>query len=305
MKVAAIDIGSNAVRLLIAEVEGRKITEIYHRKRYITKLAEVLNSRKMLSNAAVERTIAALADFVHIINDSKVQRVHAVATSAVREATNSELLLEPVREKMGLSIEVIDGDTEAGLIFDGVSSGIATREKKTLMFDIGGGSTEFIYSDPEGGKNGISIPMGVVKMAELYSFTNTIDQEHMDRMKIPVFSLLDKVVKVLDCKPELLIGSAGTPTTLAAMDMGMTEYDQERVNGYVLKREDITKHFEKLCAMPADQRINVPGMEQGREEVIIPGILITMELMDMLGMTELTVSDYGLREGLAVAIANV
>ncbi|PLX66462.1 MAG: exopolyphosphatase [Denitrovibrio sp.] len=304
MKVAAIDIGSNAVRLLIAEVEDRQITKIYQRKRHITKLAEVLNSKQVLSEASIERTMKALQDFVVIINEQMVQRVHAVATSAVREALNGQDLVDKAKE-LGIIIEIIDGDTEAGLIFDGVTSGIETKDKKVLVFDIGGGSTEFIYSDPDKGRKGISVPMGVVKMAEMYSFKDKLDLEHMDRMRIPLFSVMDQVIKTLDCEPEMLIGSAGTPTTLAAMDMEMTEYDQEKVNGYVLPIENIKKHFDKLAELPASERINIPGMEDGREEVIMPGILITGELMNMLGVYDMTVSDYGLREGLAIAIANV
>jgi len=304
MKVAAIDIGSNAVRLLIAEVEGRKITEIYYRKRHITKLGEVINSQQILSEASIKRTMEALKDFVLTINDHKVYRVHAVATSAVREAKNSDVLVKLASE-LGLRIEIIDGDTEAGLIYDGVTAGINTEGQKVLMFDIGGGSTEFIYSTPEGGRAGISIPMGVVKMAEMYNFKQPVNMEHMDRMRIPIFSLLDNVLRTLECKPDVLIGSAGTPTTLAAMDMNMTEYDQEKVNGYTISIEKIKEHFDKLCAMPAEERVNVPGMEEGREEVIIPGILIAGELMNMVGVYDLQVSDYGLREGLAIAIANV
>ncbi|PLX69959.1 MAG: exopolyphosphatase [Denitrovibrio sp.] len=305
MKVASIDIGSNAVRLLIADVEGRKITKVHYKKRHITKLAEVLSSRKMLSNAAVERTLTALMDFVHSINNiGGVKRVHAVATSAVREATNSDLLLEAAK-KFGLEIEVIDGDTEAGLIYDGITAGIDVEDKKTLMFDIGGGSTEFIYSNPETGNAGLSVPLGVVRMAELYNFKDKINMEDMDRMTMPIFTVLNTVIEALDCKPEIMIGSAGTPTTLAAMDMKMTEYDQEKVNGYVLKRANIEKHFKTLCEMPAELRVHIPGMEEGREEVIIPGILILTELMSMLGIEEIIVSDYGVREGLAVAIANV
>lgn len=173
------------------------------------------------------------------------------------------------------------------------------------MFDIGGGSTEFIYSDPEKGRVGVSVPVGVVRLAELYDFKGKIDHEHMDRMRIPLFGVLDQVIKTLDCKPEMLIGSAGTPTTLGAMDMEMFEYDQEKVNGYVIPIESIKKHFDKLADMSAKERIMLPGMEKGREEIIIPGILITGELMNMLGLYDLTVSDYGLREGLAIAIANV
>jgi len=304
MKVAAIDIGSNAVRLIIAEVENSKITKIYHRSRHITKLAEIMSSQNKLSDEAILKTMTALADFVHIINDSKVDRVHAVATSAVREANNADSLIEPAK-KLGIKIEVIDGDTEAGLIYDGVCSGIDTTGKKVLMFDIGGGSTEFVYTDPEKGQTGISVPMGVVKFAELYNFKNEINMEDMDRMKIPVFSVLNQVIQHLECKPDIIIGSAGTPTTLAAMDMQMTEYDQEKVNGYIISKDKIEEHFDKLCQMPSELRLHVPGMEEGREEVILPGILITTELMNMLGMNELIVSDYGLREGLAVAISNV
>ncbi len=223
----------------------------------------------MLSNAAVERTLAALMDFVKSINEiGGVQRVHAVATSAVREATNSELLLNAAKE-FGLEIEVIDGDTEAGLIYDGITSGLDIEGKKTLMFDIGGGSTEFIYSNPETGNAGLSVPMGVVKMAELYNFKEKINMEDMDRMTMPIFTILNTVIDTLDCKPEVLIASAGTPTTLAAMDMEMTEYDQEKVNGYILKRPNIEKHFKKLCEMPSELRVHIPGMEEGREEVII------------------------------------
>lgn len=304
MKVAAIDIGSNAVRLLIAEVENRQITQIYHRKRHITKLAEVLNSKQILSDASIERTMEALKDFVISINEHKVQRVHAVATSAVRDALNGQTLVDNAKE-LGLVIEIIDGDTESGLIYEGVTAGIDTGGKKVLMFDIGGGSTEFIYSDPEKGRVGVSVPVGVVRLAELYDFKGKIDHEHMDRMRIPLFGVLDQVIKTLDCKPEMLIGSAGTPTTLAAMDMEMFEYDQEKVNGYVIPIESIKKHFDKLADMSAKERIMLPGMEKGREEIIIPGILITGELMNMLGLYDLTVSDYGLREGLAIAIANV
>ena len=304
MKVAAIDIGSNAVRLLIAEVEGRKITETYYRKRYITKLGEHIKSLQILSKDSIERTMEALKDFVLTINEHKVQRVHAVATSAVREADNPEDLTKKA-EELGLRIEIIDGDTEAGLIYDGVTAGIDIEGKKVLMFDIGGGSTEFIYSDPERGKSGISVPMGVVKMAEMYDFKKIVNMEHMDRMRIPLFSTLDQVLRTLDCKPEVLIGSAGTPTTLAAIDMKMKEYDQEKVNGYVISIEKIKKYFDILCSLTSEERLDVAGMEKGRGEVIIPGILIIGELMNMTGIYDLQVSDYGLREGLAIAIANI
>jgi len=303
MRAAAIDIGSNAVRLMIADVENGKIVNIVHKDRHVTKLAEVLSTKGILSDASIERTLNALRLFGEAMTVHKAERFHAVATSAVREARNSGILIEAAG-KMGINIQVIDGATEAGLIYSGVCSAVDTQDKKVLVFDIGGGSTEFIYAEPGKDQKKISVPMGVVKLAERYDFGGVLDVEQMDRIRIPMFSVLQEVVKFLDCKPDMLIGSAGTPTTLAAIEMHMANYDQIKVNGFEIDKQQIEGILKKLCSMTAEKRLLVPGMEVGRQEVLIPGILITLELMSMLGMEKLTVSDFGLREGLVVAVAN-
>lgn len=303
MRAAAIDIGSNAVRLMIADVENGKIVNIVHKDRHVTKLAEVLSTKGILSDASIERTLNALRLFGEAMTVHKAERFHAVATSAVREARNSGILIEAAG-KMGINIQVIDGATEAGLIYSGVCSAVDTQDKKVLVFDIGGGSTEFIYAEPGKDQKKISVPMGVVKLAERYDFGGVLDVEQMDRIRIPMFSVLQEVVKFLDCKPDMLIGSAGTPTTLAAIEMHMANYDQIKVNGFEIDKQQIEGILKKLCSMTAEKRLLVPGMEVGRQEVLIPGILLTLELMSMLGMEKLTVSDFGLREGLVVAVAN-
>lgn len=303
MRAAAIDIGSNAVRLMIADIEDNKIVNIVHKDRHVTKLAEVLSTKGILSENSVEKTLNALGLFMEAITLHKAEKFHAVATSAVREAKNPQILLDPARE-LGLNIEIIDGDTEAGMIFRGVCSAIDTTDRKVLVFDIGGGSTEFIYEEKDKPQKRISVPMGVVKLAERYDFSGVLNLETMDRIRIPMFGVLNEVVKYLDCKPDVIIGSAGTPTTLAAIEMHMEDYDQIKVNGFEITKPQIEVIFKKLCAMTAEERLLVPGMEAGRQEVLIPGILITLELMSMLGTETLTVSDFGLREGLALAVAN-
>ncbi len=302
MRAAAIDIGSNAVRLMIADIEDGRIKNIVHKDRHVTKLAEVLSTKGILSDLSIEKTMNALRMFAEAMTLYKAEKFHAVATSAVREAKNSQVLLDAAA-RMGIKIQVIPGETEAALIFNGVCSAIDTTGKKVLVFDIGGGSTEFIYAEPGKPQKKISVPMGVVKMAERYDFSGILDMEQMDRMRAPIFSVLNEVVKFLDCRPDLIIGSAGTPTTLAAIEMHMENYDQIKVNGFEINKQQIEAILEKLCSMTAEDRLLVAGMEPGRQEVLIPGILITLELMCMLGMDILTVSDFGLREGLALAVA--
>lgn len=303
MRTAAIDIGSNAVRLIIADVTGKTLTHIVHTDRNITRLGASIKATGRLSEESILKTLIVLQKYIKNIKDFKAERVKVAATSAVRESSNRDDLLKPALE-MGLKIEVIDGHTEAALELAGVTSGIEISGQRTLIFDIGGGSTEFIYAEPNVTAKVMSIPLGVVKMADSYNFSDPCYEEHMDMIRIPLFTILNEVKINMDFQPELLIGSAGTPTTLAAIDMRMSDYDWKRVNGCTVKKERIKEILKQLCSVSAEERLNIIGMEKGREDLIIPGILITLELMEMTGMDTLTVSDFGLREGLALAAAN-
>lgn len=306
MKVAAIDIGSNAVRMIICEVENNKIVEHIEHCRFITRLGDKVKTTGILSDRAIFDTLEVLITFKALMDKHRVDRYYAVATSAVRESANSKKLLNLALQE-GIKINIIPGEQEAELIYTGVKSGFDDMgEAKTLLFDVGGGSTEFIYSDPAvKGIKALSVPLGVVKLADMYDFSKPCFMEHMDRIKIPIFNVLKEVISSLNCKPEILIGSAGTPTTLAAIDLEMTKYDWTKTNGYIVSREKIGSIFESLCTISAKDRLDIAGMEKGREDLIIPGILITMELMDSLGINELKISDFGLREGVAIAASNL
>ncbi|WP_022849732.1 Ppx/GppA phosphatase family protein [Limisalsivibrio acetivorans] len=304
MRTATIDIGSNAVRLLIADVEDGKITNYLQHGRHITRLGDKMGQTGKLSEESVVRTLKALQEFGSTIIEYDCKKLKTVATSAVREAENPELLIDAAKE-MGFDIEVIDGHTEASLIYKGAVSGIETEHQNTLLFDIGGGSTEFIYAKAGEKPAALSVPLGVVKLADLYDFSGPCIEEHMDKMKIPIYNVISEVNKHMNCEPEILIASAGTPTTLAAIDLEMEEYDWKQVNGHVLTREAIGSIFERLSTVSGEERLKIKGMEEGREDLIIPGTLITMEMMDMFGMERLTVSDFGLREGLAIAVSEL
>jgi len=304
MKVAAIDIGSNAVRLTIAEVDGINVKKHIFRKRNITRLGAGVKKTGRLSLESMYKTVETLKDFKQHIDEHNVDRIAAVATSAVRESLNKGELIQAAAD-IGIGIQVIDGETEAMLSFDGAMSGLELKEKNTLMIDVGGGSTEIIYWEPGKEKPFVySVPLGVVKLADSYDFKKILDMETLDMINIPVFSVFNEVFKNIECKPEYFVASAGTPTTLAAIDMGMTEYDPEQINGYVINEKRIREIQEYLSGMKAEDRISVSGMEAGREDLIIPGIIITTTIMGMTGVKDMIVADYGLREGLAIAAAN-
>jgi exopolyphosphatase/guanosine-5'-triphosphate,3'-diphosphate pyrophosphatase len=303
MRTAAIDIGSNAVRLIVADVENGKLINIVYTDRNITRLGASLKATGNLSEESVLKTLITLQKYIKTAKELKVEKIKAVATSAVREASNRNDLINPALD-MGLRIEVIDGETEAALELSGVTAGIEISGQRTLIFDIGGGSTEFIYAEPNVAAKVMSIPLGVVKMADSYNFREPCLEEHMDMIRIPLFTILNEVKVNMDFHPELLIGSAGTPTTLAAIDLKLSNYDWKKVNGYTLKKDRIKEIFKQLFSISAEDRLGIIGMEKGREDLIIPGILITLELMDMIGMETLTISDFGLREGLSIAAAH-
>ena len=298
MIVAAIDVGSNTLRLLIAEVNKGKIVKILHEDRKITRLAENLIYTHILSDMAIDRTIRALKTFKDTCNKFSPHKIKIVATSAVREAENKSTFLNKASD-IGFDIELIDGTKEGYYTYLGVASVVDISDKKSVIFDIGGGSTEFIYTE----RNHIayinSIEMGVVKIANIFDLNNIIDTHTKDNICVFIKKQLQRLDYSL--KPELLIGTAGTVTTIAAIDLNMDKYDYTLINNYKLEYENVKEIYEKLASMPANKRLTVKGLESGREDLIIAGTLMVLEILNHFSKNFLIVSDYGLREGLAIA----
>lgn len=298
-RIAAIDFGTNTARLLIADVCDTGTFEHVRLEREIVRMGGGFSRETGLSPEAWERGIACLARFAGLIRDHEVCRTRAVATSAVRDAVNGAAFVEQVRRTTGISLEVINGTDEGRLTLAGVVAGLDRQYDEVLVFDVGGGSTE--YTVAQGGKARFirSLPLGVVRLAEGKVMPDAM-QEKIRRE----LGLLAQEMDSAGCRVPYgvpLIGTAGTATTLAAISMEMRDYDYRKVNNAVISRDSIREIYERLLPLSPEERLMVPGLEKGREDLIIAGTLLTLLTMEMFGADTLKVSDYGLLEGLVVA----
>ena len=295
--VAVIDLGTNTARLLIGSLtdEG-KICPILL-KRHITRLGGGFSETEGISAEARERTVAALRDFAEDIARHGVDRVRAVATSAVRDAANREAFCSEIRELTGIELDVIDGTTEGVLTLSGVLAGIDVLSPYTFVFDVGGGSTEYTLAE---GKHILfteSLPLGVVRLTE-GKITVEAMEEKINRELGLLKEKLDSACLSGLLRRSTLIGTAGTATTLAAVSMQMVDYDYRKVNNYIIPLEEVRQIFARLLPLSPEQRLGVSGLEKGREDLIIAGICITLKTMEAFGFRELKVSDFGILEGL-------
>mgnify|MGYP001094327300 CR=1 FL=1 len=302
MIAASIDIGSNTVRLLIAAVVNGRICSVLYQQRAITRLAEGLEYTNKLSEDAILRTLSVLKQFVKKTKEYDAVKVIAVSTSAVREAENSNYFLAGAKN-IGLNIDVIDGTSESYLTFLGVKSGINIEGKKTLIFDIGGGSTEFVFYNGRRVAFSCSLNLGAVKLSEKFEMADVVNQTTKNMLISDINKTLSQIIW-REIKPEMLVGTAGTVTTLAAIDLQMEQYNPEIINGHVLQRERIDDMLLNLMLVNAESRSAKKGLEKGREDLIIPGGLIVLQIMKFAESDSLVVSDNGLREGILIQAAD-
>jgi len=298
---AAIDLGTNTARLLIGHVDDKRIiTPIVHLRR-ITRLGGGFSEETGISAEAMERSLAAMRDFAAEIGKHEVVRTRAVATSAVRDALNGKAFRDLIRRESGIELEIIDGETEGVLTLNGVLSGLDDKSGNFLVFDIGGGSTEYTLARGESLLFTESLPLGVVRLTE-GKITCDAMEEKISRELLKLRVSLDKMTLLPHLENATLVGTAGTATTLAAISMKMTQYDYRLVNNYVIGLDEIKEIFSTLLPMTPEERLGVPGMEKGREDLIIAGILITLKTMEMFGFDRLKISDFGLLEGVLLSI---
>lgn len=299
--LAGIDIGTNTFRLLVAEMkDARSIKEICSAKE-ITRLGEGFSENKAFLPAAVERAIATLRRFKEILRNQHVDALRVVGTSAVREAQNRELFLKEVKRQTGFDVRVISGEEEALCTFLGVNYVIQNQTEPMLVIDIGGGSTEFIGAEGDVPNFLLSTELGVVHLTEKYLKSDPPTQEEIKSLRLAI----DKVIKPIGYHfpPKgLFVGTAGSITTLAAIDQKLKEYDPQKVNRYPLSLPAIQRIFKELSAMPMEARRETLGLEKGREDIILAGSLILIAVMELFGYDPVYVSDYGLREGILISL---
>ena len=296
--VAAIDLGTNTARLLIATHDPFRQILLQRR---VTRLGGGFSRESGLSPEAVERSLAALAEFAAEISRHRVARVRAVATSAVRDAKNGRAFCELVRAETGIKLEIIDGTEEALLTLAGVGSILDRDDGDLVVFDVGGGSTEYTLARDGAPLFSRSLPIGVVRLTEGKAGAAEMEEKigrELSALKRELEGELEGEGLVSRFGAATLIGTAGTATTLAAIQMRMEDYDYRRVNNFTLGRSDVERIYAHLLPLAPKERLQVVGLEPGREDLIIAGTLVVLETMRIFGFPSLKVSDSGLLEGL-------
>ncbi len=298
--LASIDIGSNTLRLLIAEKVAKGPITPARVERRITRLGEQFLPSKILQVRAMARSIAALREFAGLLAGHGARDYLAGATAVVREARNGAEFLRRVEEAAGISVRVLSGAEEAELALQGAASVIPSGDAPLALFDIGGGSTEVIRqaAGNNRGAESVSLPIGVLHLTETFLRDDPPGIDACNRLARHVRGVLEAVHFSGSTEGLLWIGTAGTVTTLAAMYLELERYEPVRINGVVLERSWLVDLWNRLATTPMAARRGIVGLEPGREDIILAGALVTVELMDTFRFSQVTVSDAGLLEGL-------
>ena len=300
MRLATIDLGSNTVRLLVADVLGAATWQVVAQDQTVTRLGEGLARSGRLGEAPMARTLAAVRAFVERSVELGVGDVHIVATSAVREATNGRAFAAAIEAATGRRVDVVSGETEARLTLRGVRCALGALTGSLLTFDIGGGSTEYVLADGDSIRSMASLRLGVVPLTERFPFPGPVDAAQYRAMCDEIRARLDGELPaaIRTTRVDHLVGTAGTVTTLAALDLGLVRYDGARVQGHVVSRAAVDGLAARLGRLTVAERAALPCLEPGRADLIVPGTAIVTVTMDLVRADSLRVSDYGLREGL-------
>lgn len=291
MRVAAVDLGTNTTRLLVADVADGRIDEV-HRETRITRLGEGVDARHRLLPVPIARVRNALTDYRRTLERLGAERALAVATSAVRDAENGEAFLGEVEWSYGFATRLLSGDEEAELTRRGVNP-----KPGTLVVDIGGGSTELIVDDFH-----TSLDIGSVRYTERFVHTDPPDPGELDQISLAVHTILEERVPV---RVQSAIGVAGTVTTLAALDLGLERYDRERVHGHRLTTAGAHMQLARLAALPLDERRELHAIDPDRAPVIVAGAVILVSILDHFGLDEIEVSERDILDGIALSAAEL
>lgn len=303
-RVAAIDCGTNSIRLLIADITGDNFKEIT-REMEIVRLGQGVDATGKFDPEAIERTLAATKKYAEIIASKGVEKIRFCATSATRDASNRDLFIDGVREILGIEPEVIPGTEEAELSFIGATKGLTHTESPYLVVDIGGGSTEFVLGDSEV-KYAKSVNIGCVRMSERHLNKAPQDPLAVQRAIQDIDDAIAEAAYIVPIKEaKILIAVAGTATTVAAAALGLSEYDRYSIH---LSRISAAKVFEvaQMFSLMSREEIAALGyMHPGRVDVIAAGSLVLARVMLATGATEFVASESDILDGMAWALSEV
>jgi len=296
LKAAAVDIGTNSCRLLIGEKNSDQSFQsfnILERKLEITRLGEGVDQSQKLKKTAVERVFKALKKYRSIIDQHQIQKVRVIGTSALRDVNNSYILSDRL-SKIGFELEIISGKKEAELNYLGAASGL---DANFLLIDIGGGSTEFIWPEAEKIKFR-SLDIGCVRLTEKFISNPEEKIDPIESSKLNKY-IQDLLASELNFEDKLKIkGVGGTITTLAAVKLGMEEYDSGKIENLKINKSELEKIISDLSSLNLEKREKIKGLQPKRADIIISGLIILKNILNHINSTELYVSDHDLLYGL-------
>ncbi len=302
VRVAAIDCGTNAIRLLVADVSDGTLIDV-DRRMEIVRLGEGVDATGRLSDGALARTFAACETYAALITSYGATRVRFVATSASRDASNRADFVAGVLARIGVEPEVITGDEEAALSFTGATRGLVGAEPPYLVVDIGGGSTEFVLGTtaPVAAR---SVDVGCVRMTERHVRHDPPTGDEVDGIVADVdaaISLAAEAVPLSEART--LVGLAGSVTTAAGIALDLPEYDSALIHGSRISTSDVDEVSERLLRLGHDERSAIGVMHPGRVDVINAGVLVLRRIMHRTGLSEVLVSEHDILDGIAWALA--
>ena len=300
---AVIDVGTNSIKLLVADVDGHQVRPVWEGSKQ-TRLGQGLYRTQRLHPAAVAQTASVVAEFAAAAREQEARSIRVIATSAARDAVNGGELTAAIQQAAGLPVEIISGEREADLAFQGVTTDPALALAPLLLLDVGGGSTEFILGKGEHKHFRASFPLGSVRLIETIPHGDPPKPEEFAACRKSVSDFLQQEVEPR-LRPAMLreaaqgalrlVGTGGTATILARMETQMEGYDRERMEATRLSRIRLQWHAEHLWSLSLERRQQVVGLPKNRADVILAGVVIYEAVMSRLDFAELRISTRGLR----------
>ena len=307
MRRAVIDVGTNSIKLLVADVLGQEVTPVSEQSKQ-TRLGSGFYESHQLQRAPIKATAEAVAAFAQTARELKTSSIRVFGTSAAREAVNAKELISAIREASGLELEVISGQLEADLVFQGVATNRSLASAPLLLLDVGGGSTEFILGHGEQKHFRASFPLGTVRLLEKMPPTDPPNAKELERCRIWLADFVQKEVQAQlqtamnrevklneEHAPVQLVATGGTATILARMEAEMSGFDRERIESTRLSRQRVSWHVSRLWGMPLATRKQIVGLPENRADVILMGAVIYEAVMNVLDFSNLKISTRGLR----------
>jgi exopolyphosphatase/guanosine-5'-triphosphate,3'-diphosphate pyrophosphatase len=304
VRVAAIDCGTNSLRLLVADIDlGAGTLVDLHRQMEIVRLGQGVDKTGRLAPDALERTFAVCDRYAEVIREVGAERIRFVATSASRDAENRDEFVSGVLARIGVEPEVVTGDEEARLSFSGATRGLVGADPPYLVVDIGGGSTEFVLGTaaPVAAR---SVDIGCVRLTERYFSDDPPTRAEIDALVEDVDAAIALAAEAVPLgEAHTLVGLAGSVTTVTAVALGLETYDPSRVHGTRLSAATVAETSDRLLAMTHDQRAAIRVIHPGRVDVINAGVLVLRRIMEATASAEVLVSEHDILDGIAWSLA--